>query len=127
MANNASILPDVADLARQLNGPGNTPQDDLALIQSLLGIYRKANNDMNPEGGLNYEITSAMLGDNKSRYAVLPVDLPAVSEGGELVDRWGTPYWFHPISNHLMDVRSAGPDHELWTDDDVSIPYAYHQ
>ena len=38
---------------------------------------------------------------------------------GELVDRWGTPYFFHSVSAEKMEIVSAGPDKELWTDDDV--------
>jgi hypothetical protein len=35
------------------------------------------------------------------------------------LDRFGTPYFFHPISETRIDVRSAGPDRKLWTEDDV--------
>ena len=38
---------------------------------------------------------------------------------GQLVDRWGTAYWFHPNSSYQMEIRSAGPDKNLFTADDV--------
>jgi hypothetical protein len=41
--------------------------------------------------------------------------------GGQLVDRWGTPYWFHPNSGNQMEIRSAGPDKNLFTLDDVVL------
>jgi hypothetical protein len=35
------------------------------------------------------------------------------------VDRWGTPYRFHPESAWVMTVRSAGLDRRMWTGDDI--------
>jgi hypothetical protein len=35
------------------------------------------------------------------------------------VDRWGTPLYFHAISRDRLEVRSAGPDKVMWTEDDV--------
>ena len=37
------------------------------------------------------------------------------------VDPWGTPYFFHQLSSTEMEIRSAGPDKRLWTDDDVVV------
>lgn len=123
--NGAKIYSDVADLARQLNDPHTEPGHDLETIQKLLEIYRKANG-VNPTG-FNFEIVDALRGDNPIRYAVIPEDMPSLNADGELLDRWGTPYWFHPISGQVMDVRSAGPDQKLWTEDDISLPMGYEQ
>ena len=43
----------------------------------------------------------------------------AVNEKGELIDRWGTPFFLHQLSARQMEIRSAGPDREMWTEDDV--------
>jgi hypothetical protein len=40
---------------------------------------------------------------------------------GELVDPWGTPYFFHQISSSDTEVRSAGPDRIMHTSDDIVI------
>jgi len=37
------------------------------------------------------------------------------------VDRWGMPFWFHPNTAHQVEIRSAGPDRQLFTDDDLVI------
>jgi hypothetical protein len=37
---------------------------------------------------------------------------------GELIDQWGTPYFFHQLSKVEMEIRSAGPDGVMWTPDD---------
>ena len=69
--------------------------------------------------GSNREITAQLSGRNATRHAPLPPDLPAISAEGELVDRWGTPFFFHALSARAMEIRSAGPDRELYTDDDA--------
>ena len=43
---------------------------------------------------------------------------------GELIDRWGTPFFFHQLSREFMQVRSAGPDRRHFTADDVLWPAA---
>ena len=42
-----------------------------------------------------------------------------VNENGEMVDPWGTPYFFHQLSGHEMEIHSAGPDKIMWTFDDL--------
>jgi hypothetical protein len=43
-----------------------------------------------------------------------------INARGELIDRFGTPYDFHPVSSELLEIRSAGPDKILETADDVA-------
>lgn len=71
----------------------------------------------NPVGN-NAEITEALLGDNAKQ---LKLDVPggsSLNAGGELCDPWGTPWFFHQLSGTKMEVRSAGPDRKLYSDDD---------
>jgi len=42
-----------------------------------------------------------------------------VNDQGEMIDPWGTPYFFHQISGTQMEIHSAGPDHVMWTSDDL--------
>lgn len=68
--------------------------------------------------GTNAEITAALRGDNEKQ---LKLDLPAdssVNPEGELCDPWGTPWFFHQLSGTKMEIRSAGKDRELYTEDD---------
>ena len=69
--------------------------------------------------GTNAEIVKALTGGNPKRATYLPPDLKRLNENGELIDRWGTPYFFHANSATEMEVRSAGPDKRLYTEDDV--------
>ncbi len=113
------ILPGV-DPARDLNHPTNSIQDDLAVIASVLHIYRKLHTE-NPVG-TNEEITHALIGENVKKVAVIDAEHRAVSAEGELIDRWGTPLFFHQLSADSMEIRSAGPDRKMWTSDDVQWP-----
>jgi hypothetical protein len=70
--------------------------------------------------GTNPEITSQLNGNNPKH--VNFVDSQAgmrINANGELVDAWGTPYFFHQISSTEMEIHSAGPDKMMWTSDDL--------
>jgi hypothetical protein len=70
--------------------------------------------------GTNPEITAALSGQNPKK-----INFLAAQEGmhtndkGELVDNWGTPYFFHQLSSTDMEIHSAGPDRQMWTSDDL--------
>ena len=71
--------------------------------------------------GSNAEITAALLGNNLKQ---IKLELPTGSRlngEGEMCDRWGTPYFFHQLSKTEMEIRSAGPDRQMWTGDDSQI------
>lgn len=101
---------------------GLTPQEVQAVrdaIDNLEFVFRDFANALggNPVG-TNAEITAALRGDNLKQ---LKLDLPAgstVSPAGELCDPWGTPWFFHQLSRTKMEIRSAGKDKELYTEDD---------
>jgi hypothetical protein len=95
-----------------------TALDDVQTVVLLLEEYRKAFGAM-PVGELNDEIVRRLQGENPLGIAVLPKTHPAISAQGELLDRWGTPYRFHPDSAWSMTVRSAGPDKRMWSSDDI--------
>lgn len=112
------IDPGNQEMADRLLHPESAPEEDLEIVQSFLQIYSKAQGG-NPTGD-NSDITAAMTGTNGHRGRVFPRNHPSIREG-QMVDRWGTPYWFHPNSGHSMEIRSAGPDRQLFTLDDVVL------
>src|SRR4030095_15863592 len=88
-------------------------------VQVMLREYRTALGG-NPVG-TNAAIMRAIGGDNRKQ---LRIGLPAgqrLNDQGELVDRWGTPYFFHQVSRDRMEIRSAGPDRVMWTADDQQM------
>lgn len=104
----------------RLNDPALTVQDDLRLVSSAFRNYRMFTKDAsgNP-AGTHKEIVRTLLGQNRAGLAFLPAVHPAMNADGELCDRWGTPFFFHSLSSERMEIRSAGPDRTLWTDDDA--------
>jgi hypothetical protein len=96
-----------------------TVLQELEAVQFSLEDFRKSLGE-NPVGG-NAEIIRSMRGDNPRQ---LQIALPAQAKfnpEGELLDRWGTPYFFHQLSKTEMEIRSAGPDRQMWNEDDVQI------
>ena len=69
--------------------------------------------------GTNPEITAALNGKNPrlARF-INPEAGMRINGNGELVDAWGTPYFFHQLSGADMEIHSAGPDRVMWTADD---------
>lgn len=35
------------------------------------------------------------------------------------MDRWKTPLYIHAASRDRLEIRSAGPDQKMWTEDDL--------
>lgn len=95
-----------------------TGLDDVQAVGVLLEEYRRAFGAM-PVGELNDEIVRRLQGENPKGIAVLPKIHPAINAQGELMDRWGTPYRFHPESAWEVTIRSAGGDRKMWTSDDI--------
>jgi len=111
---------DIASSADQLHSDDLGPLDDLLIVQSLVDAYRRVEG-ANPSGGLNFEIVARLTGSNERKVAFISPAHPDLNDEGELVDRWGTPYWFHPVTREKMEIVSAGPDRSLFTDDDVKL------
>lgn len=109
-----------SELVVNLNSPAGDVKADLRLVDAVFAAYRSGTRQENPIGE-NVEITAALTGKNAIDYAFIPKDCPALNGKGELCDRWGTPYFFHQLSGTEMEIRSAGPDHKLWTADDVVL------
>jgi hypothetical protein len=67
----------------------------------------------------NEDWAAALRGQNPAHERFLPDNHPAFNAQGKLVDRWGTPLFFHALGGGRFELRSAGPDRKLWTDDDI--------
>jgi hypothetical protein len=102
--------------AEMSNVPAATVLENMrATLRLYAGTF-----DGNPVGN-NAEITASLNGQNPKQITFLKSDGNRVNSQGELVDIWGTPYFFHQLAAHEMEIRSAGPDHRMWTPDDVVI------
>jgi hypothetical protein len=113
-----AIDPDIQRMADELADRSQPPVRDLEIVGEFIGLYSKVFHS-NPIG-LNEDITAALTGRNPQEGILFPPNNAMVVKG-QLVDRWNTPYWFHPSSSHQMEIRSAGPDKNLFTTDDLVI------
>jgi len=112
---------DAANLqkADQLNSPDHSVQEDLQIVAEFVDVLTRAG--VNASIGDNADITAALTG---TQYAgqkghVFPRQHNAI-RGGQLVDRWGMPFWFHNNGPGRLEIRSAGPDKQLFTPDDIA-------
>jgi hypothetical protein len=108
-------------MADELHNQENPPQRDLEIVHEFLTLYGKAFKEGMPIGG-NADITAALIGvsDAARPGQLFPRNHRTIRDG-QLIDRWGTPFWFHPNSGSQMEVRSAGPDKSMFTQDDVVL------
>ena len=100
--------------------PGLTPA---IVMENMRRVFRQYSSRFgaNPVG-TNPEITAALNGKNPKGVVFLnPDDGLRINDKGELVDNWGTPFFFHQLSGTEMEIHSAGPDRKMWTDDDLVI------
>jgi hypothetical protein len=97
----------------------NVPQD--AVVRNVRRAVREYGQMFGGDPvGNNPEITAELTGKNPKQINFLTdVEGMTVNQNGELVDQWGTPYFFHQLSGSDMEVRSAGPDRKMWTSDDI--------
>ncbi len=73
----------------------------------------------NPVGN-NAEITAALMGKNPKQINFIAGESGLhLNANGELLDGYGTPFFFHQLSGHEMEIRSAGEDRKMWTFDDA--------
>lgn len=108
-------------LAAGLNVPEGTIERDLEIVDSVLEAFRTNFPGGGNPVGENNEITAALTGRNPLGLQLIPRAHPAINHRGELVDRWGTPFFFHQLGGDAMEIRSAGPDRVMHTGDDVVL------
>ncbi|HEX8679272.1 MAG TPA: hypothetical protein VF683_04910, partial [Chthoniobacterales bacterium] len=77
------------------------PPDPEAIIDAdkvglMIRDYRSLAGE-NPVG-TNAEIMAAVMGKNPKEAKLGPPEGMQLNENGELIDRWGTPYFFHQLS-----------------------------
>lgn len=105
-------------IGRQLHSQEASAEEDLDYLEQIFGLYRLSF-QLNPVAGDNQMIMEALLGNNPEKLVVFPSDHPSLDATGQLLDRWGTPYFFHALSGTKMEIFSAGPDREFNTSDDI--------
>lgn len=108
--------PEAGEALPAAESPALAPEQALEALRVTFKNYGQRFKG-NPVGN-NAEITAALNGDNPQQVRFLG-EMPALNEKGELVDGWGTPYFFHQLGGYDMEIHSAGPDRKMWTADDL--------
>lgn len=103
---------------RLLARDGSPSEDRAALAEMVTNFLQASPIDQRPPLGTNDEITRALTNRETLGETALPEKHPAIING-QLMDRWGTPWFFHQASSGVIEVRSAGPDRRLFSDDDL--------
>jgi len=96
------------------------PQNDLTLMSrlmenSLLLLKSAGNRPLSA----NEDWAALLRGENAAHERFLPDQHLALNAQGQLIDRWRSPLFFHALGGVRYEIRSAGPDKKLWTDDDL--------
>lgn len=91
---------------------------DFDKIALMFRNYRTLTGE-NPVG-TNAEIMEAVIGGNPKGAKLGPPEGQQLNPGGELIDRWGSPYFFHQLTRDRIEIRSAGPDRVMWNEDDLT-------
>lgn len=107
-------------LADALGAKQTRPEAEPKIVHEILNSYLRYFGGY-PAGESNQQIMYALLGANREKLPFIPSDHPRINQQGELIDAWGTPFFFHQNSRTSMEVRSAGPDRLLYTDDDLVV------
>jgi len=108
-------------------GPATTPQlttipPETAVQNMSRAIHQYGQMFGGNPVGTNPEFAKQLGGDNPKHINFISTDAGMrLDADGDLVDPWGTPYFFHQISGSDTEVRSAGPDKIMWTADDIVV------
>ena len=114
-----TVLAD-APFAQKFGQENLSIQEELDLLQLAFQDYLSfVKNDYRKPIGDNRDFVEVMTGNNPYRIAPIPPQHPRINDRGELTDRLGVPYAIHPLAEDVIEVRAAGKDGILWTDDDV--------
>lgn len=118
MAANPKALHFLSSYGRE----GGSAEDDLRLVNQTLQrfwLYYKDPDLLRV--GSNESIVAGLAGRNPGALEFVNPQHGYIDEEGRLLDRWGEPLFFHPLSLTNIEVRSAGPDRRLYTEDDLWI------
>lgn len=94
------------------------PIDDCVMLFEVFEMYRRGFKE-NPVGN-QQQIVQALCGANPKGIAYL--DRKQATKDWNVLDRWGTPFFFHQLSGTVTEVVSAGPDKQFGTEDDMQVP-----
>lgn len=107
-------------LLRGYGEPGSKPENDLTLMARLMDNFQLLGKAAaNRPLSANEDWADALRGRNPTHERFLSDSHRAFNTNHQLVDRWGTPLFVHALGGGRFELRSAGPDRQFWTADDL--------
>ncbi len=98
-------------------------KDDLNLMVAFLdSVFLLIKQRDTADYATNEDLVLFLQGNNSHQSPFLNQKSHALNDEGQLVDRWESPLIFHPVSQKLLEIRSAGPDQKPYTEDDLLWP-----
>ncbi len=67
-----------------------------------------------------YEVRMGRYPDGLDDLAVATENMPALLDKNRLNDSWGTPFQYKKTGKYEFEIRSAGPDAQMGTEDDLT-------
>ena len=117
-------LPAGAEMLKNYASQTQTPEQDLTDMHRALSNFSLLVKGRDPLPlGANEDLTNALRGKNTAKLRFIPDAAAYLNAQGQLVDRWGSPLFFHANDKQRVDIRSAGPDRQMWTSDDLHRRY----
>ena len=109
-----------APFAQEFGLEATTPARELELVQLAFSDYLSfVKEHYRKPFGYHEELVAVLVGENPLRLAPVPPGHPRIDDQGRLTDHWGTPFDIHPLSSTAIEIRSAGPDKQMNTADDL--------
>jgi hypothetical protein len=98
-------------------------EEDLELFHLYIeNIFLLIKNRNSAHYANNEDLSNYLRGKNSELKRLIPDNSPIFDQEYRIVDRWGTPLHIHMINNDGMELRSGGPDRQLFTEDDLEWP-----
>ena len=105
-------------LAFAFGSDATPPAREPAVLLELFQAYRRASGTF-PTAEDNPALMHQLTRPDPRGHQLFPATHPRLNPEGALVDAWGTPFFFHHLSSMDLEIRSAGPDREFYTEDDL--------
>lgn len=89
-----------------------------AVLLEILQAYRRVAGSF-PTAEDNPHLMKKLRGEGAGGVRLFPAEHARYDAEGALLDAWGTPFFFHHVGAHHIEVRSAGPDRVFYSADDL--------
>ncbi|MGJ8696261.1 MAG: hypothetical protein ACSHYF_08075 [Verrucomicrobiaceae bacterium] len=103
--------------------PSSNGKEDIKLFYNYLtNVFLLLKSRDTQQYAINEDLSALLRGKNNYKTPFVSPDSHIFNEEKMIIDRWGTPIHIHTISSDVFELRSAGPDKKLFTQDDPIWP-----